>query len=367
MLFCLLLGVSALLQQQSKKGDLCGRHWWMAAVGDVGRNHYATLGITKEASSADIKRAYRCLALKYHPDVNPGVVAQQMFRTVSEAYKVLSDPEQRQFYDASHANPSTRFPGTGTGSISPSCPTSTINEKAFYPCNPFPSAKVVKRFLRNQQAEGEVKDSWSALFSDLLEEFGAKAVEVSEQESFKKAMKSSLSPSHMLENLIGFLESRQHVDTGNTDWYEEFMGSLKNVKVNQSTPRTCTRPPPVNLWAGGKVPLSATLSCQDLYQVLGVPRSATAEQIQHTYRKKIRGLEPEITSSLEAQRLYHIFEEAYKVLAVPSRRQEYDMSIFWSSKKPQAEVSTSSTTAIEEQLDTQLMELKEKMKLQGKL
>ncbi len=64
------------------------------------KDYYSVLGVSKSASADDIKRAFRKLARKYHPDVNPGnATAEAKFKEVSEAYEVLSDPEKRQKYD----------------------------------------------------------------------------------------------------------------------------------------------------------------------------------------------------------------------------------------------------------------------------
>jgi molecular chaperone DnaJ len=65
-------------------------------------NLYVILGVRRESSLDDIKRAYRRLARKFHPDINPGDrAAAQRFREIAEAYEVLSDPGRRQQYDAS--------------------------------------------------------------------------------------------------------------------------------------------------------------------------------------------------------------------------------------------------------------------------
>lgn len=68
------------------------------------RDYYAVLGVDRKASAEDIKKAYRRLARKYHPDVNAEPDAEDRFKEVGEAYEVLSDPEKRGAYDALGAN-----------------------------------------------------------------------------------------------------------------------------------------------------------------------------------------------------------------------------------------------------------------------
>lgn len=63
------------------------------------RDYYRTLGVDRNASAADIKKAYRRLARKYHPDVSKEPDAEKRFKEVAEAYEVLKDPEKRKLYD----------------------------------------------------------------------------------------------------------------------------------------------------------------------------------------------------------------------------------------------------------------------------
>jgi len=64
------------------------------------RDYYEVLGVARDASAEDVKKAFRKLAMQYHPDRNHGdAEAAEKFKEASEAYEVLADPEKRSVYD----------------------------------------------------------------------------------------------------------------------------------------------------------------------------------------------------------------------------------------------------------------------------
>jgi len=87
----------------------------MASQDWFDKDFYKTLGVSKNVSDADLKKTYRKLARKYHPDSNPGdAAAEAKFKEISEAYSVLSDAEQRREYDEIRAMGSgARFTAPG--------------------------------------------------------------------------------------------------------------------------------------------------------------------------------------------------------------------------------------------------------------
>jgi molecular chaperone DnaJ len=82
----------------------------------VANDYYATLGVRRDASPDEIKKAYRRLARELHPDVNPDPETQERFKEITQAYEVLSDPKKREMYDLG-ADPFA--PGGGAGGAGP--------------------------------------------------------------------------------------------------------------------------------------------------------------------------------------------------------------------------------------------------------
>lgn len=94
----------------------------------MARDYYEILGVSKNASTDEVKKAYRKMAMKYHPDKNPGdKTAEEKFKEAAEAYSVLTDPQKRQMYDQyGHAGVkgngfgrSSGFSGGGFGGFDP--------------------------------------------------------------------------------------------------------------------------------------------------------------------------------------------------------------------------------------------------------
>jgi curved DNA-binding protein len=114
---------------------------------DPTKEYYEILGLKENASAEEIRKAYRKLALHYHPDRNRGdATAEERFKAISEAYAVLTDPEKRRMYDLSRAT------GAGVRADARSEPWSYTSQE-----------DILRDLLRNRDA--------AAIFEELTREF----------------------------------------------------------------------------------------------------------------------------------------------------------------------------------------------------
>jgi len=96
----------------------------------VGADYYGVLGVRRDASQEEIKKAYRRLARELHPDVNPDPQTQERFKEITQAYEVLSDTEKRQMYDLG-ADPFAPSGAAGPGGFGAGFPFSDIMDAFF--------------------------------------------------------------------------------------------------------------------------------------------------------------------------------------------------------------------------------------------
>ncbi|GII55007.1 chaperone protein DnaJ 2 [Planotetraspora thailandica] len=96
----------------------------------MAQDYYATLGVRRDASQEEIKKAYRRLARQLHPDVNPDPETQERFKEITQAYEVLSDTNKRQMYDLG-GDPFSNGAGAGAGGFGAGFPFSDIMDAFF--------------------------------------------------------------------------------------------------------------------------------------------------------------------------------------------------------------------------------------------
>lgn len=110
-------------------------------------DYYAVLGVRRDATQDEIKKAYRRLARELHPDVNPDPATQERFKEIGLAYEVLSDPQKRQLYDL--GGDPTRGAAAGAGPAasaraSPSATCSTRSSAAAASAAPAPGCSAAR-------------------------------------------------------------------------------------------------------------------------------------------------------------------------------------------------------------------------------
>lgn len=127
-------------------------------------NYYKILGVNERADEAEIKRAYRKLALKYHPDRNPGdKFAEDKFKKVTEAYRILSDVKRRADYDRSRSSTSTR-----TGYHSPYRTQHSHFDDVFDIFDNFSTARTSSRKKYRKVRGGDLKYDLTISFEEAI-------------------------------------------------------------------------------------------------------------------------------------------------------------------------------------------------------
>ena len=119
-------------------------------------DYYALLGVRRDASQDEIKRAYRRLARELHPDVNPDPETQERFKEITQAYEVLSDTEKRQMYDLGGDPFAASTAGAGFGRFGPGFTRSTtcLTSSSARRAAPRPAARVAARGAAGTRRSG---------------------------------------------------------------------------------------------------------------------------------------------------------------------------------------------------------------------
>jgi len=136
------------------------------------KDYYAVLGVKRSAKPEEIRKAYRHLARKHHPDVNPGnKAAEERFKEISEAYEILSDEKKRQIYDQ-YGFYSDNIPPGGYGATASPGPAAPEVDFSGFDFSGFDTSDTGAR-----QPAGGVGASFRDLFSQLFSRGGARAPE----------------------------------------------------------------------------------------------------------------------------------------------------------------------------------------------
>src|SRR3984957_3593826 len=152
-------------------------------------DYYETLSVPRAASEDDIRKAYRKLARKYHPDLNPGdKSAEDRFKNVQEAYDILSDSKKRQMYDQVGFYSDSGF-AAGAGGGPRTHPNMDFNGFDFSDMFKGAQAEAEARKRGSAQGGGAGSGTGSGSFKNIFEQFfhGGGSGEASEREPEKGA------------------------------------------------------------------------------------------------------------------------------------------------------------------------------------
>lgn len=120
-------------------------------------NYYEILGVQKNATEDEIKKAYRSLAFKYHPDRNPGdKTAEETFKKITVAYDTLSDPVKKRDYDLGGSS----YSGTSSGNGNYSYRSSYTGENPFGSNGPFGSWYTNESYNSGEQEQNQRQYTW---------------------------------------------------------------------------------------------------------------------------------------------------------------------------------------------------------------
>jgi molecular chaperone DnaJ len=128
-------------------------------------DYYETLGVPRQAAADDIRKSYRKLARKYHPDLNPGdKSAEERFKNVQEAYDILSDPKKRQMYDQFGFYSENGFAGAGPGGPGAQGPPPGMDFSGFDFSDFMSGAAGAGSGARRTESAGGFRDIFSQFF-----------------------------------------------------------------------------------------------------------------------------------------------------------------------------------------------------------
>jgi molecular chaperone DnaJ len=185
------------------------------------KDYYAILGVSRDAKSQEIRKAYRRLARKYHPDVNPGnKTAEEKFKELSQAYEILGDEKKRQVYDqygfySDNIPPGGPGPGAATSAVAPG-----VDFSGFDFSN-----------LDNSDAETERRGGFRDIFSQLFNRSG-------EPEEEAEGPQKGRDLEHQMH--LGFWDAIRGTQVRITIGRQETCPTCKGTGSAAGAPITCT-------------------------------------------------------------------------------------------------------------------------------